>query len=60
MVSKTDKLLYLVLEDIEKYKDDSKKSYQAIRKINCHKPQIPLVILDSECNHVRSAQDQVT
>ena len=30
MVSKTDKLLDLVLEDIEKYKDDSKKSYQAI------------------------------
>ena len=60
MVSKTDKLLDLALKDTEKYKDDSKKSYRAIRKINSHKLQTPLAIFDSEYNHVTSAQDQVT
>ena len=55
-----DKQLDLELQCIEKYKDDSNKRYQAIRKIQSHKPQKPLVIFDSELNCITSAEDQVT
>ena len=49
-----DKQLDLELQDIEKYKDDSNKCYQAIRKIQSRKPQRPLVIFDSELNRILS------
>ena len=55
-----DKQLDLELQDIEKYKDGSNKCYEAIRKIQSHKPRKPLVIFDSELNHITSAEDQVT
>ena len=55
-----DKQLDLELQYIEKYKDDSSKGYQAIRKIQSHKPRKPLVIFDSELNHITSAENQVT
>ena len=55
-----DKQLDLELQYIEKYKDDSSKGYQAIRKIQSHKPRKPLVIFDSELNRITSAEDQVT
>ena len=43
-----DKQLDLELQDIKKYKADSNKCYQAIRKNQSHKPRKPLVIFDSE------------
>ena len=49
-----DKQLDLELQDIEKYKDDSNKCYQAIRKIQSRKSQRPLVIFDSELNRILS------
>ena len=55
-----DKQLDLELQYIEKYKDDSSKGYQAIRKIQSHKPRKPLVIFDSELNRITSAENQVT
>ena len=55
-----DKQLDLELRDIEKYKDDPNKCYQAIKKIQSHKPQKPLVIFYSELNRITSAEDQVT
>ena len=36
------------------------KCYQAIKKIQSHKPQKPLVIFYSELNRIISAEDQVT
>ena len=55
-------MLYLdqELKDIETYKNDSNKCYQAIRKINSHKPNKPLAIFDANYNRVTSTQDQVT
>ena len=55
-----DKQLDLELQDIKKYKDGSNKCYEAIRKIQSHKPRKPLVIFDSELNRITSAEDQVT
>ena len=55
-----DKQLNSELQDIEKYKDESNKCYQVIRKIQSRKPRKPLVILDSEFNRITSAEDQVT
>ena len=55
-----DKQLDLELQDIKKYKDASNKCYEAIRKIQSHKPRKPLVIFDSELNRITSAEDQVT
>ena len=55
-----DKQLDSELQDIEKYKDDSNKCYQAIRKIQSRKPRKPLAIFDSEFNRITSGEDQVT
>ena len=40
--------------------NDSNKCYQAIRKIQSHKPRKLLVIFDSEFNRITSAEDQIT
>ena len=55
-----DKQLDSELQDIKKYKDESNKCHQVIRKIQSRKPRKPLVILDSEFNRITSAEDQVT
>ena len=60
MKSENDKMLDLKLQDIEKYKDDSNKCHQAIRKIKSHKPQKPLSIFDMNHERVTSEDDQLT
>ena len=58
--SENDKMLDVKLQDIEKYKDDSNKCHQAIRKIKSHKPQKPLSIFDNNHERVTSEDDQLT
>ena len=57
--SENDTALDLELKDIEKYKDDSNKCYQAIQKINSHKPRKPLTIFDNDFKRITSEEDQV-
>ena len=56
--NENDNALDLELTDREKYKDDSNKCYQAIRKINSHKPRNPLAIFD-DYNRITSEDDQI-
>ena len=58
--SENDKMLDLKLQDIERYKDDSNKCHQAIRKIKSHKPQKPLSIFDNNHERVTTEDDQLT
>ena len=55
-----DNKLDLELKDIERYKDDSNKCHQAIRKVRSHKPKKPLNIFDNNHNRVTSQDDQLT
>ena len=57
--SENDNALDTELTDIENYKDDSNKCYQAIRKINSHKPRKPLAIFDNDYNRITSEDDQI-
>ena len=57
--SEKDKMLDLKLQDIEKYKDDSNKCHQAIRKIKSHKAQKPLSIFDNNHERVISEDEQL-
>ena len=47
------------LQDIERYKDDSNKCYQAIRKINSQKPKKTLAIFDEQNQFVASETEQL-
>ena len=47
------------LKDIERYKDDSNKCYQAIRKVNSHKPQKPLAIFNKQNQFIASETEQL-
>ena len=47
------------LQEIERYKDDSNKFYQAIRKVNSNKPQKTLSIYDDNFNRITSEHDQI-
>ena len=58
--SENDNALDLELTDREKYKDASNKCYQAIRKINSHKPRKPLAIFDNDYNRITSEDDQIS
>ena len=47
------------LAEIEKYKDDSNKYYQAIRNVNAHKPKELLKIYDDKKQFVASEAEQL-
>ena len=47
------------LQDIERYKDDSNKCYQAIRKVNSQKPKKTLAIFDEQNPFVASETEQL-
>ena len=47
------------LQNIERYKDDSDKCYQAIRKVNSQKPKKTLAIFDEENQLVASETEQL-
>ena len=53
------KLLDEELKEIERYKIDSSKCYQAIRKVNSRKPQKPLTIYDEQFRLVTAEEEQV-
>ena len=42
------------LQDTERYKDDSNKCYQAIRKVNSQKPKKTLTTIDEQNQFVAS------
>ena len=46
-------------KEIKKYKKDSNKYYQAIRRANARKPKKPLKIYDDNFNLITSEKDQV-
>ena len=47
------------LKDIERYKDDSNKCYQAIRKVNSHKPRKTLAIFNEQNQFIASETEQL-
>ena len=47
------------LQDVERYKDDSNKCYQEIRKINSQKPKKTLAIFDEQNQFVASETEQL-
>ena len=47
------------LQEIEKYKDDSNKFFQAIKKVNSNKPRKALAIYDEQFNRITSDDDQI-
>ena len=47
------------LKDIERYKDDSNKCHQAIRKVNSHKPRKPLAIFNEQNQFIASQTEQL-
>ena len=47
------------LQDIERYKDDSNKCYQAIRKVDSHKPRKALAIFNEQNQFIASETEQL-
>ena len=56
---KTNAKLDKELQDIERYKDDSNKCYQAIRKVNSQEPKKTLPIFDEQNQFVASETEQL-